>query len=348
LIGLVMVYSTSHRLAYNTYRNPSYYLTRQGIWLVIGLSAMYITMRLDYRIWRRLSVPLMGLVLLLLILVLVFGEVQHGSRRWLFYRSVQPSEICKIGVIIYVATWLASKGDRIRRATYGIIPFGILIGSIVGLILLEPDFSTAILVAVTALAMFFTAGAQIWQLLIAGLFGGAAGTLLVTGSQYRWLRLISWWKSPFDDIRGSDYQAARSIYALWSGGFWGRGLGKSEGAAGLPLIAHTDAISAIIGEELGFVGLLIIIGLFGVLAYRGFRIASQAPDAFGLILSVGITTWLMAQAAIHIGVVSQIMPATGVTLPFISYGGSSLVTSLIGIGLLLSISRAPTIVRGDG
>ena len=341
LIGLVMVYSASHRLAYSVYGNPGYYLTRQGIWLALGLLAMYVMMRLDYRVWRRLSIPLMGVVLLLLILVLVFGELQGGSRRWLFHRSVQPSEVCKIGVIVYVAAWLASKGDRIRRATYGIIPFGMLIGFIAGLILLEPDFSTAVLVTVTSMAMFFAAGAQIGQLLIAGLFGGAAGALLITSSQYRWGRLISWWRNPFADIWGSDYQAARSIHAIWSGGLWGQGLGKSQDAVGLRLVAHTDAIFAIIGEELGFIGVLLIMVLFGALAYRGFRIASQSPDAFGLILGVGIAVWLMVQAAIHIGVVSQTIPATGITLPFVSYGGSSLVTSLAGIGLLLSISRAP-------
>jgi len=151
---------------------------------------------------------------------------------------------------------------------------------------------------------------------------------------------VSWWRNPFQDIWGSDYQAARSIHALWSGGIWGRGLGNSEDAIGLRLVAHTDAIFAIIGEELGFVGALLIIVLFGALAYRGYRVASQAPDSFGLILGVGITTWVIIQAAIHVGVVSQTIPATGITLPLISYGGSSLVTALAGVGLLLSVSRS--------
>ena len=341
LIGLVMVYSASHRLAYSVYDTPSYYLSRQGIWLLIGLAAMYLMIRFDYRVWRRLAIPLMGGVLALLVLVLVFGELQGGARRWLLHRSVQPSEVCKLGVVIYVAAWLASKGDRIRRATYGIIPFGMLIGLIAGLILLEPDFSTALLVSVTCVSMFFAAGAKIGQLLIAGLFGGAVGALLITSSQYRWLRVVSWFSNPFADVWGLDYQAARSVHALWAGGIWGRGLGNSEGAVGLHLVAHTDAVFAIVGEELGFLGAILVIALFGAVAYRGFRIAARAPDAFGLVLGVGITTWLMVQAAIHIGVVSQTVPATGITLPFFSYGGSSLVTCLVGVGLLLSISRAP-------
>jgi cell division protein FtsW len=254
---------------------------------------------------------------------------------------VQPSEVCKLGVVIYVAAWLASKGDRIRRATYGIIPFGMLIGLIAGLILLEPDFSTAILVTVTCVAMFFAAGAKIGQLLIAGLFGGAVGALLIASSPYRLSRFIAWAMHPFADVWDRDYQAARSVHALWSGGIWGRGLGKSEDAVGLRLVAHTDALFAIVGEELGFLGAVLIIVLFAAVAYRGFRIASHAPDAFGLVLGVGITCWLMTQAAIHIGVVSRSLPATGITLPFFSYGGSSLVSCLVGIGLLLSISRAP-------
>ena len=278
------------------------------------------------------------LIPLLLGLVLVIGSDRFGGQRWLLNGSIQPGELAKLAVIIYIADWLSSKGARIRHVTYGLIPFAILLGFVTGLIVLQPDFSTAVLIAITAVAMFFIAGGDLWQMIASGVLGGATFALLITRSEYRLARITSF-LNPMGDQLGSNYQVRQILIALGSGGVTGLGLGASRQKFGYIPASHTDGIFAILGEELGLIGCLVVIALFALLAYRGFRIAIAAPDAFGTVLAAGVTCSLIFQALINIAVVTATAPFTGIPLPFISFGGSSLVISMTGVGLLLAVSR---------
>ena len=338
IVGLMMVYSATFALGYQLYGQPAYFFIRQALWMGLGLIAMIITARIEYHTWRTWSIPIMAGALLLLGLVLAVGSDRFGGQRWLLKGSVQPSELAKLAVIIYIADWLSSKGPRIRRVTYGLIPFAILLGFVTGLIMLQPDFSTAVLIATTAVGMFFIAGGDLWQMIASGILGGTTFALLITRSEYRMARITSF-LNPLGDHLGSNYQIRQILIALGSGGITGLGLGASRQKFGYIPASHTDGIFAILGEELGLVGCLVVIALFAFLAYRGFRVAMVAPDAFGTVLAGGITCSLIVQALINIAVVTATAPFTGIPLPFISFGGSSLVISMTGVGLLLAISR---------
>ena len=337
-VGLIMVYSTTYALGFRLYANPNFFLVRQGMWVVVGVAALLVMTRVRYTGWQRISVLVMAGMLLLLAALLIFGGERFGGRRWFFGGSVQPSELAKLAVVIYIADWLSSKGEQIRDVTYGLIPFAILIGVVTGLILLQPDFSTSMLIAATAFAMFFVAGAEVKQLAISFLVGGLALAILILQAPYR-LERIAVFLDPMSDPSEDGYQIVQTLRALVRGGVTGQGLGNSQQKLGALPAAHTDAIFAVLGEELGLVGGLVVIGLFAILAYRGFRIAQNAPDTFGMMLATGITAWLAFQALINIAVVTSTMPFTGIPLPFISFGGSSLVTSMAGVGLLLNISK---------
>lgn len=342
IVGLMMVYSATAFWGVN-YRphnqQPTYFFFHQLLWMGLGLMAMIVAARIRYHTWRKLSIPIMVSALILLGAVLVTGDEQFGSRRWAFVGgSVQPSELVKLAVIIYIADWLSSKGERIHHVTYGLIPFSVLLGFVTGLILLQPDISTAVLIAVTALAMFFIAGGDLWQILVTGVLGSVPLALLISRSDYAMQRIVSF-AYPLQDPYGESYQTIQSLIALASGGVTGMGLGASRQKFGYLPAAHTDHIFAVLGEELGLLGCLVVIALFAFLAYRGFRVAMNAPDLFGAVLAAGVTFNLIFQALINIAVVTATVPITGIPLPFISYGGSSIVVSLAGIGLLLSVSR---------
>lgn len=338
IVGLMMVYSATFALGYQLYGQPTYFFIRQILWMALGVTAMIVIARIEYHTWRKWSIPMMAGALLLLGLVLAFGSDRFGGQRWLLNGSVQPSELTKLVVIIYIADWLSSKGMRIRQVTYGLIPFAILLGFVTGLIMLQPDFSTAVLIAMTAIAMFFIAGGDMWQMIASGILGGATFTLLITRSEYRLSRIASF-LNPMGDQLGNNYQVRQILIALGSGGITGLGLGASRQKFGYIPASHTDGIFAILGEELGLIGCLAVIALFAFLAYRGFRVALAAPDSFGTVLAAGITSSLIFQALINIAVVTATAPFTGIPLPFISFGGSSLVVSMTAVGLLLSVSR---------
>jgi cell division protein FtsW len=338
IAGLMMVYSATFALGYQLYGQPTYFFIRQLLWMGIGLLAMIIIARIEYHVWRRWSIPLMAGALLLLGLVLAIGSDRFGGQRWLLNGSIQPGEVAKLAVIVYIADWLSSKGERIRHVTYGLVPFAILLGFVTGLIMLQPDFSTAVLIATTAIAMFFIAGGDVWQMIASGILGGATFAVLITRSEYRLARVVSF-LNPTGDHLGGNYQVRQILIALGSGGITGLGLGDSRQKFGYIPASHTDGIFAILGEELGLIGCLAVIGLFAFLAYRGFRVALASPDAFGTVLAAGLTCSLVFQALINIAVVTALAPITGIPLPFISFGGSSLVVSMMAIGLLLAISR---------
>ncbi|MDH7485471.1 MAG: putative peptidoglycan glycosyltransferase FtsW [Anaerolineae bacterium] len=345
VLGLLILYSASYVLAISEGEKPAYFFLRQAAWTAIGLGALYFMYRMDLRFWRRWAIPIMGFTLLALLAVLIVGDERLGARRTLLNGHIQPSEMAKLALVIYVATWLASKGERLQEVNYGLVPFACLLGLVAGLIALEPDRSTAFLVVVIGLTMFFMAGAD-WKQLAIGLAGTAASfAALLFLSDYGKRRIEIFSQALQDPLAVDAHQVREAILALIRGGMLGSGLGsdtlgKQPGHVVLP---HSDGIFAILGEETGLIGGLIIVALYALLAYRGFRIACQATDTYGMLLATGITVWLIAQALIHIAVVIALIPVTGMTLPFISYGGSSLVSCLAGVGLLLNISRG-----GDG
>lgn len=338
IIGLIMVYSSTYAMAYDDYGRANYFILRQFAWTALGAIALVVMMRIEYHQWQRFSVPVMAGALLLLGAVLVFAREKFGAQRFFLDGSVQPSEFCKLAVIIYIAAWLSSKGERIRRVTYGLIPFSILIGLVTGMIILQPDFSTAVLIAAVAVAMFFIAGADLLQLFLSFIIGGATLVLLITRTPYRLKRILDF-LTALNDLAGTGYHVRRSIIALGTGGITGQGLGTSQQKLGYLPAPHTDSIFAVLGEELGLIGCLLVVGLFAALAYRGFKIALEAPDTFGTTLASGIVCWLIFQAIINVAVATSTLPFTGIPLPFISFGGSSLIASLAGIGLLANISK---------
>jgi cell division protein FtsW len=347
-IGLLTIYSVSFGPNVQSGDNPFSLVEKHGLFLIAGLVAAFILMRLDYHLLQRVAVPVMLVCLISLVLVLFFGEENQGARRWFLGGSVQPGEFAKLITVVYIAAWGTSKGIKLRKLTYGLFPFGILVGCVTGLIALEPNYSTAILIGVTAFAMFFVAGADLIQFTFSLLIGGLTAIALVTGSQRALGRIVLMFSDPFKLPVDQAWQLTQSLIALASGGVFGKGLGTGGGQYGYVPLAHSDGIFAIWGEETGLIGTWLLVGLILFLAYRGFRVASKAPDDFGRVLASGITIWLTLQAFVNIGVVTQLIPFTGQPLPFISYGGSALVTALAGIGMLLSVSRGkapPVIVK---
>ncbi len=339
-IGIVMVYSASAFQAAREQGDASYYFQRELMWTILGTVAMLLTLRVDYRQWRRFSLVGMLIILPLLVIVLKFGVNVYGASRWLSLGSFfafEPSELTKLVLALYIADWLARKGDQVGTFLYGLAPFIILVGIVLGLVLLENDLGTAIIIAGFATAMFFTAGANITQFLLAMACGGVI-FLKEAFSSYRFYR-IAGFINPFKDVTSINLQLYQALLALGSGGWFGLGLGNSRQKTGYLPFPYTDSIFPIIGEELGFVGSAVIVILFLFLAFRGFRLARRTPDLYGALLATGITTWLVLQAMINIGANTGTIPYTGVPLPFISFGGSSLVVSLAAVGVLLNISR---------
>lgn len=345
MFGLVMVFSASFAIGIQQEGDSYYFLTRQAIWAVIGFSGMLATTFIDYHFWRKLSLPGMLLILLMLA-ALVFvpglgvGGTTWGAKRWipLGPLSFQPSEVAKLVLVIYLADWLGQKGKKIRNFSYGLIPFALFLGTLIGLVMLQPDLGTATLMAAIGISMFLVAGADLLQLGALMAVGTVSFLILALGASYRRARILIF-LNPDSDPKNTGYQLVQSRLALGSGGLFGLGLGASrEKFTWLPA-AQNDAIFAVIGEELGLIGCAFVLLLFVLLAWRGYRIAMKAPDSFGALVGVGIVTWLIFQAAVNIGGITLTIPFTGVPLPFISYGGTALAVSLTAMGILLNISR---------
>jgi cell division protein FtsW len=338
VLGILMVYSTTFDLGERWQDDATYYLRKQLIALAAGVVCILIFMRYDYHSLRRLSVPLLLGTLVLLILVLLFGEKILGARRGLFSGSIQPSEIAKLSTILYIAHWLSTKGERIKTLTYGLFPFAVITGVICALIVLQPDLGTAGLIAIIAMILFFIAGADLKQFAIAGLTAGGMFVILVTTLPHAAARIDGFTEAFKDPVQGG-WQIQQSVIALGTGGWFGVGLGSSTQKFGPLPAAHTDGVFAILGEELGLFGCLLVIGFLAMLAWRGIRAALGARDGYGFLLATGITIWLIIQALMNMAVITAVMPFTGMPLPFMSYGGSSLFISLLGFGILLNISR---------
>jgi len=339
-IGLVMVYSSSSFIAAHYYGDASYFFQRQLLGVIMGVVVMLITMRIDYRQWRRFSLVGMVIIVAMLVLVLFVGRSVYGASRWFAFGSFfsfQPSELAKLVLAFYIADWLARKGNQVSTFLYGLAPFVILVGFVVGLVLLENDMGTAIIIAGFATVMFFTSGANILQFALAMGSGGLV-FLAAAFKGYRYQRLIGF-LDPFKHISDINLQLYQSLLALGTGGWFGLGLGASRQKTGYLPLPYIDSIFAVIGEELGFIGCAVVVLLFLFLAFRGFRLARRTQDIYGALLATGITTWLVLQAMINIGASTGSIPYTGVPLPFISFGGTSVVVSLAAVGVLLNISR---------
>ena len=349
-IGILMVYSSSAMRGYLSAEADTFQTVGPQIqWALLGLLAMVAMMRVDYRYLRLVSIPgyVVALGLLVLVFVDEFNIVVGGSARWLKLGplpAVHPAEMAKLALIVYLAHWFAKRGTRVGRFWAGTVPFLLIAVPVIALVFKEPDLGTTIVITLTAFTMWFVAGANTFHLgsmfSIAGL-----GAIIVGLAGYQMDRIRAWldpWK--YESTIG--YHTVQGLLALGLGGVFGSGLGESRMAGGLFVPnAFNDFIFAIIGEEFGLIGAGVVIALFVLLAYAGIRVALGAPDTFGALLAAGITAWLCIQAFINIGVVVTLVPITGITLPFISAGGSSLIISFAAIGILLSISRE-TIEKG--
>jgi cell division protein FtsW len=343
--GVVMVYSASSVRAYFASDDPSAYGIQQVIWAALGLSAMWVASRMDFRWLRYLALPVFvgSVALLILVLVPGIGTKIAGSQRWIQLPIVnfQPAEVAKFAIVLYLAHWLDRRGKAAHSFWNGLIPFALLAGPGFVLIALEPDLGTAGVYAAAALSVFFMAWAN---LLYLGAIGSAvvgAAAWMVASTPYQLQRLESF-LDPFRDPLHSGYNAVQALMALGMGGVAGLGLGASRQKYLYLPAPSTDFIFAIIGEEWGLIGTLVVVGLFLVIAYQGYRVAITAPDTFSGLLACGITTWLVVQAFINMAVVTALLPVTGIPLPFISYGGSALIINLAAVGILLSISRETT------
>ncbi|MFQ5793943.1 MAG: putative lipid II flippase FtsW [Candidatus Bipolaricaulia bacterium] len=342
-LGLVMIYSASASFSDARYGQPQYLLMRQLVHILIGLGAVLVLMHFDYRNLRTIATLLLlatiGLTGLSLISQ-VGRSLGTGASRWLEFGpiSFQPTEILKLGLVLFMATSLARKGKRLGKLTEGMLPYLMIMGIIILLVLGQPDFGMAMFLGMIGIVMMFAGGIptrQLSALLLAGLPFVYA---LIFYSPYRQQRILAF-LDPLQYGNEGGYHIIQSLVAVGSGGAFGRGLGASREIFYLPA-GYNDFIFALISEELGLIGGGVVVVLFGLLGYRGMRIALRAPDRFGGLLAFGLTFALVFQAALHIGVTIGILPVTGLTLPFISYGGSSLIVSLAMIGVLLNISRA--------
>jgi cell division protein FtsW len=353
-IGILMVYSSSAMKAYLQNDDTLAIVGPQIQWAGLGIIAMLVALRVDYRYLRLISIPMFAIALGLLAIVLLpdigplHPRIVGGSARWLQIGplpAIHPAEFGKLAMIVYLAHWMAKRGTRISSFWGGTIPFLVIVAPVVGLVFREPDLGTTIVLGLTALTMFFVAGANLAHLAVMGLIA-FFGAMLVGLRGYQ-IERIQAWINPWSDPLGKGFHTIQGLLALALGGVLGAGLGESRQAGGLFLPnASNDFIFAIIGEEFGLIGGVVVLALFLLLGYSGIRTALRAPDTFGALLAAGITAWLCLQAFVNIGVVAALLPVTGITLPFISAGGSSLIISFAAVGILLSISRE-TVERGS-
>lgn len=342
LVGLVMVFSASAVVAGNRFHDSGYFLKRQLAWLAFGFVLLHIASRVDYIWWKRLSVPLLGLMTLLLAMVLVpsLGVAAKGARRWLRLGpiSIQPAEMVKLVAVIYLAAYLTKKEDLIKSFSSGLLPVLLVIGVLCGLVLLEPDLGTVVVIGLVTIGLLFLGGAELKHLLGLGLCAVPVVLVLVLGSSYRRQRLMTF-LAPWKDPANAGFQITQSFLAFGSGGPFGVGLGEGKQKLFFLPEAHTDFVLALVGEELGLVGTGAIVLLFALFVVRGFQIAARARMPFGRYLGIGITLLIGGQALVNAAVATGMLPTKGLTLPFVSYGGSSLVVSLLAVGILLNISR---------
>lgn len=341
--GFVVVYSASFVTGLVEFGDPYYFVVRQMVWAAGGAVLMFGIARTDYRRLRPLAVPIMAVTIAMLVAVLVIGISGGGARRWIGVGelTIQPAEFAKLAVIIYLAAWLASKGDSVRSFEHGLLPFVAIIGSVSVLIMLQPNLGTTLIILVITVTMFYVAGASIAQMAALAITGFASLAFLATAAGYRADRLSAFFSAE-SDPQGNGFQTLQSLIAIGNGGIHGLGLGASRAKFFYIPESHTDGVFAIVGEELGLIATLAILFLYMLLMVRGFQVARRARDDFGQLIATGITTWITVQALLNIGGITRTIPLTGVPLPFLSFGSNSLASVLLAMGVLLSISRFGT------
>lgn len=342
VVGLIAVSSASAVLSFERFGHNNYYLFRQLIFVGIGLGGMILVSKVDFPVWERFATPIFLGSLLLLALVLIPGiSFQKGQTRSWFVLGpflLQPAEFFKLAVVIYLSAWFAKKKDAEQNFWFGLVPPLLAVGSGLGLIMLQPDLGTALMIAITSGAIMFAVGTPLRYLVSFGTAAVAGVWLAVKAAPYRAARIITFLDPSLDPL-GIGYHINQALLAIGSGGFWGYGLGESRQKHNYLPEAIGDSIFAVMAEELGFLRISMVILLFAAFGLVGFWIAKQAPDRFSKAMAVGITSWIIFQALINIAAISGSAPLTGITLPFISYGGSSMLALALACGILLNISK---------
>lgn len=340
-VSIVMVYSASALVALERFHQPNLFITRQVMWAVLGVALLSIVMRVDYRVYRNETViwTLLGIVGLMLVVVL-FRPPINGTRRWFGFGGfgLQPSELAKIVAIFFTALMLERRMHRVNELGYSLLPIGMIVGAMVGLILLEPDFGTAVTLMAVAGIMIFAAGLSYKYLLGTALVALPMLYMVMMSASYRRRRLLTF-LDPWQDPLGDGFQVIQSMIAVGTGGVFGKGL-----MAGVQKLFYlpepqTDFIFAVIAEEMGLIGSTVIVACFCVIAWRGIRTAMRAPDGFGAFLAIGLTMMIVVQAFVNMSVVLGLAPTKGIPMPLVSFGGSSLLINLLAIGVLLNISQ---------
>jgi len=351
VIGAVMVLSASSVSSLTDYGSPWFFFLRQMLWTVVGLGAFVFAIRFDYHNWQRLVRPLLVISVILLVAVLLpgIGIYVSGARRWMGYGvfRIQPSEIAKLALLVYTADIVSRRGKELYDWRRVMRPVVLMLILFAVLVMKEPDLGTTLVMAFLVIAVLVAGGVRAKHLFVVGGAGIAMVTALAWLEPYRRERMLTF-LHPFADSSNAGYQIAQSLIALGSGGLTGVGLGASRAKWNFLPNAHTDFIFAIIGEELGLIGAFVVMGLFVVFGILGTRAALRAPDRFGTLLAAGTTMWVVAQAVINIGAVVGVLPVTGIPLPFVSFGGSALVTTMLASGILVNVAsrgRAPSATR---
>ncbi|HZP29978.1 MAG TPA: putative lipid II flippase FtsW [Acidimicrobiia bacterium] len=341
-VGIVMVLSASSVVSITNYGSAWYFFERQLLWTVLGVAAFLFVVHVDYRRWRRFVRPLLVATVAMLVLVLVpgFGVYVAGSRRWLGVGSwrFQPSEVAKLALLLFTADLLTRRKDELGDWRRVLRPALIVVCCVAGLVMLEPDLDSTLLLGMIAAAVLVAGGIRLRHLTAVGGTGLALATVLALAAPYRRARVLTF-LHPTADAGNTGYQIVQSLIAMGTGGLTGVGLGAGRAKWHFLPNAHTDFIFAVIGEELGLIGSLLVLSLFVAFAVLGVRVAARAPDRFGMLLAAGITVWVTAQAAINIGGVVGLLPVSGIPLPFVSFGGSSLVFTMVGAGILANIAK---------
>jgi cell division protein FtsW len=341
-VGVTMVLSTSYLYSQERFADGTYFFRKQLIAIGAGLAALVICCLLPATTYRRLTYPLLGLTFLALLLVLIpgIGIARGGARRWLMFPgfAFQPAELAKLALVLYLAHSMARKQEKIKTFSLGVLPHLIIGGSFLAALLLEPDFGTALILAALLYVMLFFGGARVSHLLATGLMALPLLIYVMLKAEYRLRRLLTF-MDPWREASSSGFQVVQSLIAFGSGELWGRGLGESRQKLFYLPEAHTDFVFSVIGEELGLLGALGVLALFGVIIVRGLRLTAKIEEPFEQNLAFGLTVLLGLQALIHMGVVMGLMPTKGLVLPFISYGGSAMLVNLTEVGILLGLSR---------
>ncbi len=340
-IGIVMVYSTSAIIAGDRFGDPYYFLKRQALYAAIGFALMILMMFVPYGLLKRLAYPILIFSILLLIAVLIpgIGHRAGGAMRWLKIQSFsfQPAEFAKLGLVVFLAYLLAKKEEKIRSFSFGFLPPVLLSGLVVALVMKEPDFGAAFFLTVMVFLLLFVSGARVIYIAGAVLIAVPVADYFLTNVAYRYKRLMSFIR-PWEDPTGTSFQIIQSFLSFGSGGLFGLGLGEGRQKLFFLPAPHTDFIFSVVGEELGLVGAIGVVLLFFILTLRGIQIGLSVGERFGAYLALGITLMISLQAVINMGVVLGLLPTKGLTLPFISYGGTSLIANLAGVGMLLNLS----------